>query len=469
MRVSIIGAGYVGLVTGACLAGKGHEVRCVDLDADRVALINSAVPPIHEEALPELLSEVVGRRLDATTDLPAAVAWSDVTMIAVGTPLGADGRIDLRHVITATEQIGQALRDREVDRYHVTAVKSTVVPGTTIDVVVPTLEEAAGRRAGDRFGVGVNPEFLTEGTAVRDFMMPDRIVIGGIDEHSISTIEALYATFPDTPRVRTNPSTAELIKYTSNALLATMISFANEIGNVAMALGDIDVADVMSGVHSSIYLMPRLEDGRRVRAPITSFLEAGCGFGGSCLPKDVGALISHGEQAGTSMRLLRAVMDTNAGQPQRLVTLVRDGLGGLDGRAVTVLGLAFKPGTDDLRESPAFPVIDALLAEGAHVTAHDPVAIPAGRSRLSDRVRLVEDLADAVAGAHAVVIVTRWDQYTDLPKVIADHGPQPLVVDGRRILPPGAVERYSGIGLGSDVVKGTPHDPGRPGARTAPH
>lgn len=455
MRVSIVGAGYVGLVTGACLADKGHEVRCVDIDAARVEQINAGVPPIHEEGLPELLAHVVGRRLDATTDLDRAVAWSDVTMIAVGTPLGPDGRIDLRHVTTAAQQIGRALRDRDPERYHVTVVKSTVVPGTTVQAVQPTLEAAAGQAAGERYGVAVNPEFLTEGTAVRDFMAPDRIVIGGIDERSVTTVEALYAAFGDAPRVHTNPSTAELIKYTSNALLATMISFANEIGNLASALGDVDVADVMRGVHTSLYLSPTLPDGTRVRAPITSFLEAGCGFGGSCLPKDVGALIAHGEHAGTSMRLLRSVLETNVGQPQRLVELVRDGLDGLEGRRVTVLGLSFKPDTDDLRQSPAFPVIDGLLAEGAHVTAHDPVAIDPARGRLDQRVRLESDLDEAVASADAIVIVTRWDAYTTIPKMIAHRRPQPLVVDGRRMLDRDAVERYVGIGLGDELTTRT--------------
>ncbi|CAN5829326.1 UDP-glucose/GDP-mannose dehydrogenase family protein [soil metagenome] len=452
MRVAIIGAGYVGLVTGACLADKGHQVRCVDIDAQRVEQINAAQPPIHEDGLPELLARTVGETLDATTDLATAVDWSDVTMLAVGTPLGADGQIDLQYVTAAAEQIGATLRDRDSDRYHVTIVKSTVVPGTTSTVVVPALESASGRVAGIDFGVGVNPEFLTEGTAVADFMAPDRIVIGGIDDRAIEAIEQLYTAFPDAPRVRTNPSTAELIKYTSNALLATMISFSNEIGNLASALGDIDVAEVTDGMHQSMYLSPRLDDGTRVRAPISSFLEAGCGFGGSCLPKDVGALIAHGERAGTPMRLLRSVLKINAGQPERLVALTCDGLGGLEDRTVAVLGLAFKPDTDDLRESPAFPVIDGLLEAGATVIAHDPIAIPAARERLQDRVTLTEDLDAAVADADAVVIVTRWDCYHDVPKLIADLDPQPLVVDGRRMLDREATSRYAGIGLGAALT-----------------
>jgi UDPglucose 6-dehydrogenase len=454
MRVSIIGTGYVGLVTGACLADKGLQVRCVDIDAERVRQVNAGQAPMHEAGLDALLERTVGANLLATTDLAAAVRWSDVTVIAVGTPL-RDGHIDLQYVRTAAGQIGAALGDREGDRYHVTIVKSTVVPGTTNGVVIPALEAASGKRAGDDFGVGVNPEFLTEGQAITDFMAPDRIVMGGLDERSLAIIENLYMAFPDAPRIRTNNSTAELIKYASNALLATMISFANEMGNLASALGDVDVDDVMRGVHHSTYLSPRLDDGTRVKAPITSFLEAGCGFGGSCLPKDVGALITHGTEAGTSMRLLQAVIDTNIGQPSRLVELVRSGLGTLDGKRVTVLGLAFKPDTDDLRESPAFPIIDQLLSAGALVTAHDPVAMAGARQRINGQnVVFAEQLEQAIEDADAVVIVTRWGQFDALPEILAARDEQPLVVDGRRMLDRGSVANYAGIGLGNQHTGG---------------
>jgi UDPglucose 6-dehydrogenase len=458
MRVSIIGTGYVGLVTGVCLADKGLQVCCIDIDAERVRQVNAARAPIHEVGLDLLLERTVGSNLQATTDLAEAVRWSDVTLIAVGTPL-REGRIDLQHVRTAAHQIGVALRERAADRYHVTIVKSTVVPGTTDNVVTPALEAASGKRAGDDFGVGVNPEFLTEGQALADFMAPDRIVLGGLNERTLDAIEDLYAVFPEAPRIRTNNSTAELIKYASNALLATMISFANEMGNLASALGDIDVSEVMRGVHASNYLSPRLADGTRIKAPITAFLEAGCGFGGSCLPKDVGALIAHGAEAGTSMRLLQAVIDTNVGQPARLVALARAGLGTLDGKRVSVLGLAFKPDTDDVRESPAFPIIDQLLSEGALVTAHDPIAMPGARQRINGhKVVFAEDLEQAVEAADAVLIVTRWDRFDSLPRILALRDKQPLVVDGRRMLAPGSVANYAGIGLGNQRIGGHPYD-----------
>jgi UDPglucose 6-dehydrogenase/GDP-mannose 6-dehydrogenase len=299
MKLSIIGAGYVGLVSGACFAEVGHDVTCVDVDQDKIDRINRGEAPIHEEGLDALLRRHVGTRLSATRGLVAAVRDSEMTFIAVGTPF--DGkRIDLRYVKQAAREIGAALRGR--GRYHVVVVKSTVVPGTTDEVVLPTLEEASGSRAGVDFGVGMNPEFLTEGVAVRDFMEPDRIVIGGMDERSVDALARAYEPFRDVPVLRTNNKTAEMIKYTSNAVLATLISFSNEVGNLCARLGGVDVAEVMQGVHMARYFTTPLADGARVTAPITAFLEAGCGFGGSCLPKDVKALVAHGEAAGQGCR-----------------------------------------------------------------------------------------------------------------------------------------------------------------------
>ena len=297
MRVSIIGTGYVGLVTGACLADKGLQVRCVDIDAERVRQVNAAQAPMHEAGLDALLERTVGANLLATTDLAAAVRWSDVTVIAVGTPL-RDGHIDLQYVRTAASQIGAALGDREGDRYHVTVVKSTVVPGTTNGVVIPALEAASGKRAGDDFGVGVNPEFLTEGQAIADFMAPDRIVLGGLDERSLDIIEnALHGV----PGCAADPYEQQHRRDDQVRLKRAACDHdlvRQRDGKPRERAGDIDVADVMCGVHHSTYLSPRLDDGTRVKAPITSFLEAGCGFGGSCLPKDVGALITHGDRGG---------------------------------------------------------------------------------------------------------------------------------------------------------------------------
>lgn len=448
MRVCVIGSGYVGLVTGVGLAELGHDVTCVDIDERKVRAINEGRSPIFEPGLSDLLLRHTGRRFRATNDLAAAVSSSDVTFMCVGTPSRADGSADTSFVEAAATQVGQVLGVS--DRGHAVIVKSTVVPGTTDTVVTDVLERASGLRAGVDFGVGANPEFLTEGQAVDDFLRPDRIVIGG-DEIATAVLRELYAGFGEVPMVVTNARTAEMIKYTSNAMLATAISFANELANLGAAIGGIDTVDVMRGVHLSRYLTGRAAAPEAVRAGIAAYFEAGCGYGGSCLPKDVAALTARGREVGAPMRLLEAVAAVNDDQPARLVGILERELGELRGRRIAVLGLAFKPDTDDVRCSPAFLVIKLLLAAGADVIVHDPVV---GAEALEDfpdiGVTHIGDLTAAVKPADAVLLVTGWAEYRALPEMLAELDPAPLVVDGRRMLEPSAVERYSGIGRGGN-------------------
>ena len=441
MNVSIVGTGYVGLVTGACLAEMGHRVVCIDVDAGRVAALNAATSPIFEEGLDDLLRKHVPRGLTATTDLAAAVHATDLTLIAVGTPF--DGQaIDLSYVTAAATQIGKALRDKR--EYHVVAVKSTVVPGTTEGIVLPALENASGMRAGLDFGVGMNPEFLSEGEAVHDFLFPDRVVIGGMDRRTVDALELLYAGYPvHVPRLRTNPRTAEMIKYASNALLASLISFSNELANLGAAIGGIDTVEVMHGVRLSQYFQSRGKDGS---PPITSFLAAGCGFGGSCLPKDVSALAAHGRSIGVSMPLLDSVLQINRDQSGKMVELLRKHWPDLRGIRVAVLGLAFKPGTNDVRESPALRIIRELLEAGAVLKAHDPVAIPEAAKILpTDRVQLCGSLELALHAVDAVMLVTPWSAYAELPELL--RGRDVVVVDARRSLPKASFAKYEGTGL----------------------
>ena len=444
MKISVIGTGYVGLVSGACFAELGHEVICVDVNKEKIDQIRKGIPPIHEIGLEDMLRDQVGKNLSASTDLTRAVQESELSIIAVGTPF--DGKsIDLSFVKEVAKSLGTVL-SRKSD-YHTVVVKSTVVPGTTDSVILPILEQASHKRAGADFGVGMNPEFLTEGTAVQDFMNPDRIVLGGIDDRTLESLEGLYRPFVGVPRIRTNCRTAEMIKYAANAMLATQISFINELANLSAELGDIDISDVSAGLRLSSYLSIKDSAGRMNVAPIASFLEAGCGFGGSCLPKDVNALIAHGRLHGLPMDVLSAVITTNNNQPGRLIGIIKSAVGSIKGTRIGILGLAFKPDTDDMRESPAIPIIRSLLEEGADVAAHDPVAIPEARKKFGKQVRFVEDLEALVRSVQVIVLVTRWGVYGSIPKFVSKMKEQPLVVDGRRMFEKDEVARYVGIGF----------------------
>lgn len=445
MNISIIGTGYVGLVSGVCLAEKGHTVVCVDIDEAKVKQINAGVAPIHEAGLSDLLRKNVGRGFRATTDLRTAVLETEVSLIAVGTPFAGD-EIDLSYVREVALQIGAVLKEKP--EYHVVLVKSTVVPGTTDGVVLPLLEKSSGKKAGLDFGVGMNPEFLREGEAVLDFLAPDRIVLGAIDLRTTEVMERLYAPFPDVDKLRTNPRTAETIKYTANALLATMISFSNEIGNFCGAIGGVDVVEVMAGVHLDKRLSPIVGKEKRISPAFLTYLRAGCGFGGSCFPKDVKALVAHGKKAGKSMRLLDSVIQVNEAQPQMMLTLLSRHFPDLTGIRVAVLGLAFKPGTDDMRESPAIPIVKELLGRKAVVRAFDPSARrEAERIFGSGQLGFATTLEEAINQADVVMILTCWPEFQKLPEMISRMSPEPLVIDGRRMLDKRSVRRYEGIGL----------------------
>jgi UDPglucose 6-dehydrogenase/GDP-mannose 6-dehydrogenase len=337
----------------------------------------------------------------------------------------------------------------------VIVVKSTVVPGTTENVVGPIVEEASGKQAGPDFGLGMNPEFLREGNAIPDFMQPDRIVLGGIDGRTLQTMEDLYRAFDGVERIQTTPKTAEMIKYAANSLLATMISFSNEIANLCSAIGGIDVVEVMKGVHLDKRLTPIMPDGSRIVPAFTTYLEAGCGFGGSCFPKDVKALIAHGQQAGSPMPILEAVIQTNDRQPYQVIELLHKHFPSLQGVQTAVLGLAFKPGTDDMRESPAIPVITELLASKAKVKAYDPIANHEAEALFAGKeVEFCASLDQAVQDSDAIILLTRWEEFESLPQVLKSNGlkngdkaPAPIVVDGRRMLDKLSVPNYEGIGL----------------------
>jgi len=395
MELCVVGTGYVGLVTGVCFASKGHTVLCVDVDVERVEKINAGEPPIYETGLERLLQKALDAGLlRATTSIEEAVSSSSCSFICVGTPSGLLGEIDLRYI----EQVGRDIGESLPEEYHVVVMKSTVVPGTTEYSLIPLLESRSGKRAGRDFGVAMNPEFLREGSAIEDFLHPDRIIIGGIDERSCETVARLYEGFA-APVMRTSPRTAEMIKYATNSFLATKISFINEIGNICKALG-IDVYEVAEGLGMDSRVSP-------------SFLRAGIGFGGSCFPKDVKAIVGKAKEVYYHPLLLNAALAVNEEQPLRLVRLVEEKIGDLRGRDIVLLGLAFKPGTDDMREAPSIKIINALLNKGAVVHATDPKAIENARRMLGDRVKYYEDPREAVEKGDIILIVTEWEEYRD--------------------------------------------------------
>lgn len=413
MDVSVVGSGYVGLITSAGLAEKDHDVVCVDVDERKVDMINARKPPIFEKGLQEILDHVVPDRLKASLDLEGSVLGSDVTFICVGTPSDNDGSINLAFVKEVSEQVGKILAKKE--SYHVVVVKSTIIPGSTEDHVIPALEKNSGKKAGKDFGVVMNPEFLREGVAVEDFMKPDRIVLGSLDEQGGDKIEKLYYDFT-APVLRVDLKTAEMIKYTSNSLLATKISFINEIGNVCKRLG-VDVYDVAKGVGLDHRISP-------------SFLNAGPGFGGSCFPKDVKALVHKAREVGVEPILLDSVLEVNSRQSKTLLSMVKEKYE-LEDVSVSVLGLAFKAGTDDMRESPSIPVIEGLLEAGAKVKAYDPEARENAKEVFEDKIVYADTVKDALEDSELAIIMTEWPEFKTL-----DFSPmkKKRVFDSRYIL-----------------------------------
>ncbi len=446
MKLAVVGTGYVGLVSGVCLAAKGHDVTCVDLNPNIVERLNRAEPTIHERGLPELLAKVHSAgNFRATTQITEALVGAETVILAVGTP-SENGVIDLTYIRSATRDIGSVLRDR--DDHLSVIVKSTVVPGTTDTVVREELEKASGKALGEGFGLGMNPEFLREGEAIEDFMEPDRIVLGHEDEKTLERLRALYAPW-NVDKLAVNTRTAELIKYANNCLLATQISAVNEIANLAAAVGGIDVMDVMAGVHLDKRWNPILETGvGRADPKILTYLIPGCGFGGSCFPKDVQALRSQGEEQGLKMDVLNAVLAVNDRQPSQVRDIIARTTGPLEGKSVLLLGLAFKPETDDVRESASLKIADDLLGAKAKVTAHDPIATePFKRAfgAASDQITFTETWRDAMPTADVIIVATRWGEYADVADMAREGQ---TVFDARRMLDPAslATGRYLSIG-----------------------
>ena len=433
MKIAVIGTGYVGLVAGAGFADMGSDVVCADIDATKIAMLKRGEVPIYEPGLDKLIGHNVREgRLSFTTDIASAVAGSDVVFLAVGTPPVPDGSADLTYAFQAAETVARSLTG-----FAVIVTKSTVPVGTG-----DKIEEIVRKHARCAFAVASNPEFLKEGDAVSDFMKPDRIIVGTSDARAIATLQALYAPFTrssDRMLVMDRRS-AELTKYAANSMLATRISFMNDLANLCDAVG-ADIECVRKGMGSDARIG-------------TKFLYAGVGFGGSCFPKDLRAAINTGKEAGVPLRLLDAVVAVNEWQKHRLADDIRRHFhGDMAGKRIALWGLAFKPGTDDIREAPALAVAEDLLASGAEVVATDPVAIPAAQKLLGQRVRFVTSNYTCAEGADALALVTEWRDYRR-PNFerLASLMRGKAVFDGRNIWEPSDVRAagltYYGIGRG---------------------
>ncbi len=438
MKITVVGTGYVGLVSGACLAEMGNDVLCLDVDPNKIAVLESGGIPIHEPGLDQVVERnVAAGRLRFTTDTAWAVAHGTLQFIAVGTPPDEDGSADLQYVLAAARNIGRHMTD-----YKVVVDKSTVPVGTADKVRAAISEELAARKVALRFAVVSNPEFLKEGAAVEDFMRPDRIIVGAEDEQAILLMRALYAPFQRSHDrlVVMDLRSAELTKYAANAMLATRISFMNELALLAERLG-ADIELVRQGIGSD----PRIG---------FSFLYAGCGYGGSCFPKDVKALIRTAAEAGRELHVLRAVEVANDDQKNVLLHKIATRFGeDLSGRRFAVWGLAFKPNTDDMREAPSRVLIEGLISRGAAVCAYDPIAVREAQRAFGALrgLSFAEQAMEALTDADALVIVTEWKEFRspDFEQIKAVLR-QPVIFDGRNMfapmLPESAGIEYHAIG-----------------------
>jgi UDPglucose 6-dehydrogenase len=436
MRISVVGSGYVGLVTGACFAESGVNVTCVDNNEEKIRMLNQGMIPIYEPGLENIICRnTAKKRLRFTTDIKEAVDTSDVIFIAVGTPPGEDGSADLSHVLNVAREIGRCL-----NHYVVVVTKSTVPVGTSEKIRAALQEELDKRHSEIHFDMASNPEFLKEGAAVDDFLKPERIVIGTDNERTSSIMKSLYMPFVlnNHPILFMDIPSAELTKYEANAMLATRISFMNEIANLCEILG-ADISQVRKGMASDSRIGSK-------------FLYAGTGYGGSCFPKDVKALIKTGSDCGFEMNIVQAVEKTNEFQKSILFRKMKKYFGNnLEGKTIALWGLSFKPKTDDIREAPSLVLIENLLNAGCKIKAYDPAATQEVQKVLGSKIQYASDLYEAAENADAVALVTEWSEFhlPDFTK-LAEIMKNKVIFDGRNIYDPAEMRKqgfeYFGIG-----------------------
>jgi UDPglucose 6-dehydrogenase len=444
--VGIMGTGYVGLVAAVVFADRGFTVLTSSQDPEKVEQINRGQAPFFEVDLDALIQKTVqGGRLRAVHGREEAVLKSDILFVAVGTPSLMSGEADLRLIKETAAAIGAAIRKKK--GYTLIVVRSTVVPGTTRNLVLPIVEEHSGKKAGDAFGLCMSPEFLRQGAAIHDTQSPDSVVIGELDKHSGDVLEAFSKDVYREQRVpvfRMNLESAEMVKYGRNTFLAMNISYVNEMARIAETIPGVDIYEVVKGIGADWRINP-------------AFLNAGCGYGGSCFPKDVKALISYARTRCVEPQLLDAVEEVNEQQAAHMVAIALQELeGSLKGKRVAILGLSFKPGTDDMREAPSIKIANHLYAQEATIVAYDPVAIPNARRRFigdSIQIEYADSIEQCLKGAECCMVLVEWDEFKSLPGELFNRlMKRSVVIDGRRIFGEDfrkSVARYRGIGLGS--------------------
>ncbi|UCF13651.1 MAG: UDP-glucose/GDP-mannose dehydrogenase family protein [Thermoplasmatales archaeon] len=417
IRIAVLGMGYVGLASGMAYAKHGFKTICTATTPSKAENLNKGIPPFYEPELGGLVKDMVEKgMLSGSTNNIKAIKESDVTFICVGTPSLPDGSADLSAVEATAKDIGTVLKDK--NDYHVIVTKSTIVPGTTENLVLPIVEKYSDKKVGRDFGLCMNPEFLRQGQAVHDSLNPDRIVIGEYDKKSGDVLDRIYSGY-DCPKMRCEIKAAELIKYAANSLLATKITFANEFSRISEKF-NIDIYKVMKGVGMDFRINPM-------------FLNAGCGFGGSCFPKDVKAITALSKKIGVETPLLNAVLYTNELQPMHFVDIIKQTVGNLDEKTIAFLGLSFKPDTDDTRATRALPIIEKLYQEGAHVKAYDPKAYYKFKPLTDLPIEYMDTWEDALKNADFVVVQSDWQEIKDIkPEDFKRLLSNPIVIDGRR-------------------------------------
>jgi UDPglucose 6-dehydrogenase len=440
--VAVLGLGYVGLTMVVSLAKKGIETMGVDVDRDKIKFLIKGKSPIYEPGFEELINEgLKAKKLRFTDDHTKALKESKIIFICVGTPAKSDGSISLEQIESVSECIGESLK--EIDIYKLIVIRSTIIPGTSEGIIKHIIEEKSGKSCGADFGLCMNPEFLREGSAVQDMLKPDRIIIGQYDNKSGKLLENFYRNLysQDMPKCfRTSLANAELIKYANNTFLATKVSFINSIANLCEKIPDTDVEAIAEGIG----LDPRI-------APL--FFRAGLGWGGSCFPKDLKAILAYARNLDLDLPIIEATLKVNESQPLRVVNKARELLGNLKGRKIAILGLAFKPNTDDIREAVSIKIIEELMHDKAEIRAYDPKAMKNFRKKFGEKIAYMDSAKECIKDTVCCIIVTEWHEFKDIkPEYFKKVMKRPLVIDGRRLYDAGEFSNkleYFAIGLGS--------------------